>query len=148
MNVKYVVRLTDEERYQLKQIISSGEAPARKIRRAQILLKTDCGEGGPGWGYHEICEAFDVAQMTVMQIRKDYVQGGIEAVLQRKSPNREYPKRLDGEGEAHLIAIACSEPPEGYARWSLRLMQSRMIQLGYVDTVSHETIRTTLKKTN
>lgn len=148
MYQKYFVRLTDVERYQLKQIISSGEAPARKIRRAQILLKSDCSEGGPNWTYSKIIEAFDVAEMTVMQIRKDYMEGGIEKVLQRKSPNREYERRLDGEGEAHLIALVCSEPPEGYTRWSLRLLQNRIVRLGYAEQISHETIRTVLKKTN
>lgn len=148
MNKKYFVRLTDAERYQLKQIISSGLGPARKIRRAHILLKSDCSEGGPNWSYQAIIEAFDVAEMTVMQIRKDYVEGGIEQVLQRKSPNREYERRLDGEGEAHLIALACSAPPEGYGRWSLRLLQNRFVQLGYAEKISHETIRATLKKTN
>jgi hypothetical protein len=148
MKKKYFVRLTDAERYQLKQIVSSGQAPARKIRRAQILLKSDCSEGGPNWTYYQICEAFDVAQMTVTQIRKDYVEGGIEAVLKRKSPNREYVRRLDGEGEAHLIALACGDPPTGYERWSLRLLANRFVQLGYVDNISYETVRTTLKKTN
>ncbi len=148
MYQKYFVRLTDAERYQLKQIVSSGQAPARKIRRAQILLKSDCSEGGPDWTYFQLCEAFDVAQMTITQIRRDYVAGGIEAVLNRKSPNREYERRLDGEGEAHLIALACGEPPAGYERWSLRLLKNRFIQLGYVDTISHEPIRATLKKTN
>jgi hypothetical protein len=148
MYQKYFVRLTDAERYQLKQIVSSGQAPARKIRRAQILLKSDCSEGGPNWTYYQICEAFDVAQMTITQIRKDYVTGGIEAVLKRKSPHREYARRLDGVGEAHLIALACGEPPEGYERWSLRLLQNRFIQLGYVEAISYETIRTTLKKTS
>ena len=148
MYQKYFVRLTDAERYQLKQIVSSGQAPARKIRRAHILLKSDCSEGGPNWTYFQLCESFDVAQMTITQIRRDYVTGGIEAVLNRKSPNREYERRLDGEGEAHLIALACGEPPTGYERWSLRLLKNRFIQLGYVDTISHETIRATLKKTN
>ena len=148
MKKKYFVRLTDAERYQLKQIVSSGQAPARKIRRAQILLKSDCSEGGPNWTYYQICEAFDVAQMTVTQIRKDYVEGGIEAVLKRKSPNREYVRRLNGEGEAHLIALACGDPPIGYERWSLRLLANRFVQLGYVDSISYETVRTTLKKTN
>lgn len=148
MRQKYFVRLTDAERYQLKQIVSSGQAPARKIRRAQILLKSDCSEGGPNWTYYQICEAFDVAQMTITQIRKDYVEGGIEAVLKRKSPNREYVRRLDGEGEAHLIALACGDPPTGYERWSLRLLANRFVQMGYVDSISYENVRTTLKKTN
>ena len=148
MYQKYFVRLTDAERYQLKQIVSSGQAPARKIRRAQILLKSDCSEGGPNWTYFQICEAFDVAQITVTQIRRDYAEGGIEAVMKRKSINREYKRCLDGEGEAHLIALACGEPPEGYARWSLRLLKQKFVQLGYVDHISHETVRTTLKKTN
>ncbi len=146
MYQKHFVRLTDAERYQLKQIVSSGQAPARKIRRAQILLKSDCSAGGPNWTYFQICAAFEVSQMTVTQIRKDFMVGGIEAVLKRKSPDREYVRRLDGEGEAHLIALACGDPPAGYERWSVRLLANRFVQLGYVEAISYETVRTTLKK--
>jgi hypothetical protein len=147
MYQKYIVCLTDAERYQLKQIVSSGQAPARKIRRAQILLKSDCSEQGSNWTYQQICEAFGVCQMTVTQVRKSFVTGGLEAALNRKPPDREYERRLDGDGEAHLVALACGEPPDGYERWSIRLLRNKFIQLGYVENISYETVRSTLKKT-
>jgi hypothetical protein len=147
MYQKYIVCLTDTERYQLKQIVSSGQASARKIRRAQILLKSDCSEQGPNWSYQQICDAFGVCQMTVTETRKAFVTGGLEKTLNRKTPERVYPRRLDGDGEAYLVALACGEPPDGYERWSLRLLKKRFIQMGYVENISYETVRTTLKKT-
>jgi hypothetical protein len=146
MHQKYFVELSKTERYQLKQIISSGVAPARQIRRAQILLKSDCSPDGPNWTYQAIQEAFNVSSPTITTVRCAYMEGGLEQVLNRKKPDREYEHRLDGKKEAHLIALACSEPPKGQERWSLRLLQKRFIQLGHVDTISHETIRTMLKK--
>jgi len=148
MNQKYVVQLTETERYQLKQLISSGTVPARKLRRAHILLKSDSSEGGPNWSYQEIMEAFEVSNVTISDVRRAYAQDGLEAALQRKKPEREYERRLDGEGEAQLIALACSEAPPGHDRWTLRLLKQRLIQLEVVENLSHETVRTTLKKTN
>lgn len=148
MNQKHIVKLTEAERSQLKELISSGEASARQIRRAYILLKSDSSEGGPNWKYPAICDAFDVSALTVYNVRKNYTEGGLKRAIFRKKPDRQYERRLDGEGEAHLIALACSEPPDGYARWSLRLLQDRMIRLEIVDNISHETIRQTLKKTS
>lgn len=148
MNKKYIVNLTSEERSYLEKLVSSGNAPARKLTRARILLKSDCGEDGSNWTYKAICEAFEVNSLTVFNVRKAYMERGLEAALNRKKPEREYEHRLDGEAEAHLIALTCSEAPEGYDRWSLRLLQDRFVQLGFVDRVSHETIRTTLKKMN
>lgn len=148
MNQKYVVQLTEAERYQLKQMLSAGTSSARKVRRAQILLKSDSNPGGPNWSYQAICEAFNVSEPTISEVRRAYVTGGVEAALNRKKPDRVYEHRLDGVAEAHLMALACAEPPEGHERWTLRLLQERMIQLSYVEQVSHETIRTTLKKKN
>jgi hypothetical protein len=148
MNKKYIVNLTSEERSYLEKLVSSGNAPARKLTRARILLKSDCSEDGSNWTYKVICEAFEVNPLTVFNVRKAYMERGLEAALNRKKPEREYEHRLDGEAEAHLIALTCSEAPEGYDRWSLRLLQDRFVQLGFVDRVSHETIRTTLKKMN
>jgi transposase len=148
MNQKYVVKLNETERYQLKQLISSGTAPARKLRRAHILLKSDSSETGPNWSYQAIMEAYEVSNMTISATRRAYVEGGLEAALQRKKPARDYPRRLDGEAEAHLIALACSEAPAGYERWSLRLLTQRSVQLGIADQLSYETVRTTLKKMN
>jgi hypothetical protein len=148
MNQKYGVKLTSSERSQLKELISSGEASARQIRRAYILLKSDSSAGGPNWNYQAICEAYEVSSLTVYNVRKNYVEGGLKRAILRKKPERVYKRRLDGEGEAHLIALACSEPPDGYESWSLRLLQDRMIRLEIVESISHETIRQTLKKTS
>ncbi len=148
MNGLYTVRLSEEERQQLRQLVSSGKAPARKIRRANILLKTDQSEGGPKWTYHAIAEAFDVSEETISAVRRHYVTLGLEGALNRKAPDREYARRLDGEQEAQLIALACGEPPEGYTQWSLRLLAHRFVALGYGEALSHETARQVLKKTN
>ena len=148
MYQKYFVKLTSEERTYLEKLVSSGNAPARKLRRARILLKLDCSEGGPHWTYETICDAFDVNSLTVTNVRKDFSAGGLEQALNRKQPNREYEHHLDGNAEAHLIALVCSAAPEGYDRWTLRLLQDRLVKLEIVERVSHETIRTTLKKMN
>jgi hypothetical protein len=148
MYQKYFVFLTTEERSYLDKLVSSGNASARKLRRARILLKSDCSEGGPNWSYEAICDAFDVNAVTVTNIRKAFSEGSLEKALNRKKPDREYEHRLDGSAEAHLIALVCSDAPEGYERWTLRLLQDRFVKLEIVDSVSHETIRTTLKKMN
>jgi hypothetical protein len=145
MKTKYPVVLSDEQRQHLEKITSSGKAPARQMKRAQILLKSDVQVN---WSYEQIMEAFDVSAVTVAKVRKTFVEQGMEVALQRKKPDREYEHVLDGEGEAHLIALACSEPPSGRKHWSLRLLQERFVKLGYVDNISYETIRRTLKKTN
>jgi hypothetical protein len=148
MKQKYIVKLTETERSELKELISCGEASARQIRRAYILLKSDSSVGGPRWGYQAICEAYEVSSLTVYNVRKKYVEGGLKRAILRKKPERVYQRRLDGAGEAHLIALACSEPPDGYERWSLRLLKDRVVRLEIVDNISHETIRQTLKKTS
>ena len=148
MKQKYVVKLTETERSQLKEMISSGDATAREIRRAYILLKSDSSEGGPNWKYQAICDAYETSSLTVYNVRKNYTEGGLKRAIFRKKPERAYERRLDGEGEAHLIALACGDPPDGYERWSLRLLKDRIIRLEIVESISHETIRQTLKKTN
>lgn len=148
MKQKYVVNLSKTERSQLKELISSGEGSARQIRRAYILLKSDSSCGGPNWKYQAICDAYEVSSLTVYNVRKNYIEGGLKRAILRKKPERVYERRLDGEGEAHLIALACSEPPDGYERWSLRLLKDRMVRLEIVESISHETIRQTLKKTS
>lgn len=145
MNQKYVVVLSFEQRQYLENLTSSGTLPARQMKRAQILLKSDqC----VNWSYEQIADAFDVSQVTIAAVRKTFVAQGLEPTLQRKLPAREYAHALDGEGEAHLIALACSEPPRGRKHWSLRLLQERFVQLEHADSISHETIRRVLKKTN
>ncbi len=145
MNTKYPVELSDGQRQHLEKLTSSGTYPARQIKRAQILLKSDMKAN---WSYEQISEAFDVTASTIAKVRKAFVDHGLEVALQRKKPDREYEHLLDGEGEAHLIALACGEPPEGREHWSLRLLQNRFVKLGYAESISHETIRRVLKKTN
>jgi transposase len=146
MNQKYFIKLSAEERQQLEQLLSSGIAPARTLTHARILLKSDCSEQGSQWSYSQISEALDVAPLTIANVRKRFSEEGLEAALYRKKPEREYEHCLDGEAEAHLVAMVCGDPPEGKDRWTLRLLQKRMVELTYAEAVSHETIRTTLKK--
>lgn len=146
MNQKYVVKLADEQKQHLEKLITSGTSPVRMLTRARILLKSDQSENGPNWSYEKIAEAFDVSEMLIRDVRKRFAEAGFEAALQRKKPDREYEHSLDGEAEAHLIALACSQPPAGQKRWTLRLLKRAMQERMYVQTVSHETIRTTLKK--
>lgn len=146
---KYIVRLSGEERKSLKRLIRSGKGPARMFTRARILLKADVGEGCPGWPDEKIAEALDITIQTIERVRKQLVEEGLEAVLsRRKYIQKVSRKKLDGDAEAHLIALACSETPEGYTRWSLRLLADRMVELGYVESISHEAVRRVLKKTS
>lgn len=146
MNQKYLIKLTAEERQQLEQLLFSGDVSTRTIKHAFILLKSDCSETGPNWPYAKICEAYNVAPLTVFNIRKRFIEQGLDAALNRKKPDRDYEHSLDGAAEAHLVALVCGQPPEGHDRWTLRLLQKRMVELTYTEAVSHETIRTTLKK--
>ncbi len=145
MNTKYPVVLNEEQRQHLEKLTSSGTVTARQMKRAQILLKSDMQVN---WSYEQIMGAFDVSAVTIAAVRKTFVEQGLEVALQRKKPDREYEHVLDGEGEAHLIALTCSEPPSGRKRWSLRLLRDRFVKLGHVDEISYETIRRALKKTN
>lgn len=145
MNTKYLVKLSDEQRQHLEKLTSSGTVSARQMKRALILLKSDLRTN---WSYEQIAASFDVSAVTIAKVRKTFMEQGLEAALQRKKPNREYEHVLDGEDEAHLIALACSQPPTGRKHWSLRLLQDRFVKLGHVDQVSYETIRRVLKKTN
>src|SRR5919199_4666831 len=145
MNKKYRVRLTDEERNHLEKLVRKGKAHARKLTYARILLKAD--EDGPAWTDQRIADAFEVSVATVARERKRYCEEGLEIALMPKKPGLPRRRVLDGRAEAHLIALACSDPPEGRERWSMRLLADRMVELGYVDAVSYETVRRTLKKT-
>jgi hypothetical protein len=148
MKKLHVVSLTEDQRVSLKALIASGEAAARTLTRARILLKADTSHEGGGWSDPEIEQALETSRPTIERVRKRFAQGGLEAALYSR-PRLTIPeRRLDGEKEAHLIALACSTPPEGHKRWSLRLLASGLIEREIVDTVSHETIRQTLKKTN
>lgn len=145
---KYLVTLTDEERSGLSQLIRAGKGAARKLAHARILLKADSGPRGAGWGDATIAESLEVGIATVERVRKQFVEEGFEAALIRRKPSRTYRRKLDGDAEAHLVALACGEAPKGHARWTLRLLADRMVALEYVDTVARETVRQTLKKTS
>lgn len=146
MNKKYIVRLSKEEREQLQDLTTKGKAAAYKIMHAHILLKADAD--GPNWKDEQISDAFNVSLRTVELVRQRLVERGFEAALNRKKQDR--PSRtptFDGEAEARLIALGCSTPPEGHARWSLRLLADKAVELEIVESVSYETVRRTLKKT-
>ena len=147
MKKKYPVILSETERQQLKSLIAAGTAPARKLTHARILLKADQSPEGPGWVDEQVAEAVETSQPTVCRVRKQFFEEGLEAALNRRPPNREYHRKLDGEQEARLVALACSEPPEGQARWSLRLLAERLVELEVVQEISYQTVRRTLKKT-
>jgi len=144
---KYIVRLTEEERRGLKALVSKDRASARKIARAQVLLKVDAN--GSNWTDEQAAEAFGMRANTVRDIRQRFVEEGLERALDRKQP-ADPPRRrkLDGAGEARLIAMACGEPPEGRARWTLKLLAGQLVELAIVDGISPETVRQTLKKTS
>lgn len=147
MDKKYPVELTDDERTELTALLRAGTAPARKLTHARILLKADQGPGGPAWVDERIAEAVEVSQPTVARIRRQYVEQGVAAALNRRSPTRVYQRRLDGKQEAQLITLACSAPPAGQARWSLRLLADKLVELEVVETISYQTVRRTLKQT-
>lgn len=146
MNKKYRVRLTNEERKHLEKLVRKGKAHARKLLYARILLKAD--ENGPAsWTDERIADALEVSVATVARERRRYCEEGLEVALLPKKPGRARRRVLDGRAEAHLIALACSNPPEGRGHWPLRLLADRMVELGYVESLSYETVRRTLKKT-
>ena len=148
MKQRYVVQLTDGDRTHLEVLIAAGTAPARKLMHARILLKADRGSCGPGWVDTAIAEAVEVSQPTIARVRRQFVEEGLEAALNRRAPRREYRRKLDGAQEAHLIALACSAPPKGQGCWSLRLLASRMVELEHAEALSYQTVRRVLKKTN
>ena len=144
---EYAVYLTEAERARLRTLIGRGEAPARLRTRARVLLKANQGAGGPGWSDAAIAGALEVHPDTVARVRRAYVGAGLDAALERKAPARVYARKLDGAAEAHLVAVACSPPPAGRERWTLRLLADALVRLEVVDAVSHETVRRTLKQT-
>lgn len=148
MKKKYIVTLMQEERQRLQTMLSRGKAAARKLVHARILLKADASAAGPDWTDDAIAEGLEVGRATVERVRKQFVQEGLDAALERRKPRREYQHTLDGDGEAHLVALACQQAPEGRSRWTLRLLADRMVQLEYVEQVSKDTVARVLKKTN
>ena len=146
---RYRVTLDAQERQGLSDLIAAGRSAARKLTHARILLKADAAEGGPAWPDHRIADALEVSTATVERVRQRFVELGLDAALDRKQ--RERPPRqikLDGRAEARLIALACSAPPEGRARWTMKLLADRLVELEVFDSVSDETVRRVLKKTS
>src|SRR4029077_11541409 len=148
MEKRYRVTLTETERVDLRKLVSVGKAAAQKLVRARILLLADQSEGGSSKSDPEIVEALGCGRASVERIRKRFVEEGLEAVLSPKPSQRIFERKLDGQAEAHLIALACGAPPEGRARWTLRLLSDQMVVLEHVESLSYETVRRTLKKTN
>jgi transposase len=149
MGKRYRVTLDDPERQQLGQLLAKGKADVRRLKHAQILLKADEADGRPAWLDTRIAEAVGCGTATVERIRRRFVEEGLELALSPyRTPRREYATKLDGEQEAKLIATACGSPPAGRARWSLRLLADQLVELQVVDSISHETVRQALKKTN
>jgi transposase len=144
---KYIAELTSEERRQLEKLIKKGKVAGYKIRHAQMLLKVNQGKQGPGWQDTRVAEAFGAHITTVERLRKRFVEQGLDTSLERNK-RQNYTRKLDGDAEAHLIAIACSDPPQGCNEWTLRLLADRLVELSVVDSISHITVSRTLKKTS
>ena len=146
---KYLVTLTPEERQHLTKLVSAGKRSARTLTRARILLKADQADGGPAWEDAAIAEALGCGHRTVERLRQRFVEQGLGAALSHKPQDRpSRPRKFDGAAEARLIALACSQPPKGRARWTLKLLADRLVELEVVESVSDETVRRTLKKTS
>jgi hypothetical protein len=140
---KYPITLTDDQRAELRRLLRRGTAPARKLMHARVLLKADAGLGDAA-----VAEALEIHPTTVWRVRRRFVAEGFASALEHKHPAQPKPPRLDGRAEAHLIALACSAPPPGRARWTLRLLAEALVELELVPGVSPETVRRTLKKTS
>jgi len=146
---KYVVELTSEEREELEQLVSKGKAAARKITHARVLLQASESKDGPAWTDKQISQAFGVHTNTIHGIRRRFVEHGLQAALERKK--QDHPSRkpvVDGDVEAHLIALRCGDPPEGRNQWTLRLLADKLVELEIVPSICHETVRQALKKTS
>ena len=145
---KYIVTLTEEERTSLKELVNKGKNPAYKVNHARILLLADTNQEDGGWKDFDISKALKISVATIERVRQRLVEKGLEGALNRKEQKNRKKRRLDGEKEAHLIALTCSSPPEGKVRWTMKMLAERMVQLGHVESISAETVRQTLKKTN
>ena len=145
---RYIVSLTPEERQGLEQITRTGKTTASKINHARILLKADINHSDGGYKDQDISEALNVSRRTIERVRQRFVEDGLENALIPRPRHTLKLRKLDGEAEAHLVALACSQAPVGSSRWTLRLLADQMVVLGYIESVSYETVRQVLKKTN
>lgn len=147
-SIKYVIELSAEEKGKLTEIVTKGKSPARTILRANILLASD-RQNEKYMTVSEIAKAYHTTSTTVQKVRASYCEKGLEATIHRKKRETPpVPAKVTGEVEAHVIALACGKPPEGYSKWTLRLLANKAVELGYIDSISHTTISTILKKTN
>jgi len=146
--VRYKVTLTREERDYLLSILKKGRHKSKEYRKALILLNCDEGENSDKVTNQDICKVLKIGMRTIDRLKKRFVEEGLEEILEEKKSKRVYRKKIDGDLEARIIALSCSDPPEGYSRWSLRLLADKVVELHYVDNISYETIRKALKKTN
>lgn len=144
---KYIVSLSETERQDLEQLVTTGKRAAYTINHARILLKADRNQANGSWSDQQIKEALDISIRTIERVRQRCVEEGLEAALKIR-PGGGRKRKLDGEVEAHLIALRCSDPPKGKGRWTLRLLADQMVELDYVEHLSHESVRQVLKKTN
>ena len=144
---KYVVRLTGEERAELESLLGSSRVSAEKQLRARLLLKADEGEFGPAWLDQPLIDAFGVSRSKIMRLRRQFVEEGFPAVLVRRTSTQPRRRKLDGAQEARLVAVACSAPPAGRARWTWQLLADKLVELKVVDSISPDCVRKTLKKT-
>ncbi|SRR6266481_2518987 len=146
-NFRFIVRLTSTERQGLIDLVTTGKRAATTMTRARILLKSDVGPEGAGWDDEQIAAAFDTSLSTIHRVRQAFVEEGLEEALYRKKPTGRQYRKLDGDQEARLIAVACSKAPEGRSRWTLRLLADKLVELQVVESIGPECVRTTLKKT-
>jgi transposase len=148
MPKKYIVDLSEEERQSLLKLTTTGKHAAYKINHARILLFADINQSEVSWSDKAIASALDISTSTIVRVRQRFVESGIDAALSYRQGRGRKLRRLDGKQEAHLLAIACSEAPQGRERWTLRMLADKMVEFNYVESLSHETVRQTLKKTN
>jgi hypothetical protein len=147
MNI-YTVTLTEDERKSLHELTSKGKHDSQKVLNALILLNCDKSEWNANHSTNEvISHVLNISMRKIDRLKKRFVEGGLDIALNGKESDRVYAKKVDGDVEAHLVALSCSAPPEGFSQWSLRLLADKAVELGYVDSISHETVRRTLKKT-
>lgn len=146
--VKYTITLTSEERKELETMIDKGIHPVSKIKDALVLLNFDEGSKAKKYTNQVVSDVVNISMKTIDRVKKKFVEEGFDAVMHPGKSKRVYVKKFDGELEAHLVALCCSEAPSGYTKWSLRLLADKMVELQYVDNISHESIRQILKKTN
>lgn len=146
--IRYTVKLTKGEVEELKGIINRGSHTSQTYRTAYILLNCDEGKYSEKVTNEQICQVLKIGMRTIDRVKKRFIEEGFEAVLERKSTSRIYEPKVDGDVEAKLVSLCCSEPPKGFSRWSLRLLADKMVELHYVENISHVTVRNVLKKTN